>query len=153
MGVYLLIIVVVDSYYRGEYIIFDRLWWKSELCKFVGFIFMFFSELFVFMFIVIILDCLICIIFLLKLKCLGIKQVFVVMLCIWIVVIVFFGILLFGLDYFDNFYGRFGVCLVFYIMLDKLKGWEYFVFVFFVLNFLFFLVIFILYLWMFLVVK
>lgn len=153
MGVYLLIIAVVDSYYRGEYIIFDRSWRKSELCKFAGFISTFSSELSVFTLTVITLDRLICIIFPLKLKRLGIKQASVVMPCIWIVVIVLSGIPLFGLDYFDNFYGRSGVCLAFHITPDKPKGWEYSVFVFLVLNFLSFLVIFISYLWMFLVAK
>lgn len=153
MGVYLLIIAVVDSYYRGEYIIFDRSWRKSELCKFAGFISTFSSELSVFTLTVITLDRLICIIFPLKLKRLGIKQASIVMPCIWIVVILLSGIPLFGLDYFDNFYGRSGVCLAFHITPDKPKGWEYSVFVFLVLNFLSFLVIFISYLWMFLVAK
>ena len=153
MGVYLLIIAVVDSYYRGEYIIFDKSWRESDLCKFAGFISTFSSELSVFTLTVITLDRLICIIFPLKLKRLGIKQASIVMPCIWIVVILLSGIPLFGLDYFDNFYGRSGVCLAFHITPDKPKGWEYSVFVFLVLNFLSFLVIFISYLWMFLVAK
>jgi hypothetical protein len=63
MGVYLMIIAVVDSYYRGVYIIFDRAWRSSDLCQFSGFISTFSSELSVLTLTVITLDRLICIIF------------------------------------------------------------------------------------------
>lgn len=55
--------------------------------------------------------------------------------------------------YFDNFYGRSGVCLALHITQERPNGWEYSVFVFLVLNFLSFTTIAIAYLWMFFVAK
>lgn len=153
MGVYLLIIAVVDSYYRGKYFISDKTWRESDLCKFAGFISTFSSELSVFTLTIITIDRLICIIFPLKLKRLGIKEMLIVMPCIWILVTVLSGAPLFGIDYFENFYGRSGVCLALHITPEKPKGWEYSVFVFLVLNLVSFLTILISYLWMFLVAK
>ena len=68
MGGYLLIIAVVDSYYRGVYIIYDRSWRNSDLCRFSGFISTFSSELSVFTLTVITLDRLVCIIFPLRVR-------------------------------------------------------------------------------------
>lgn len=38
MGIYLLIVAVVDTYYRDVYIAHDEEWRHSALCKFAGFI-------------------------------------------------------------------------------------------------------------------
>lgn len=153
MGVYLLIIAVVDTYYRGIYSIYDKIWRESFLCKFAGFISTFSSELSVFTLTVITIDRLICIIFPLKVKRLGLKKAFVVMPCVWTLVFFLSASPLLGFDYFSNFYGRSGVCLALHITPDKPKGWEYSVFVFLVLNLVSFLVIFISYLWMFMVAR
>lgn len=153
MGVYLLIIASVDSYYRGNYFIYDKLWKESSFCKFAGCISTFSSELSVFTLTVITFDRLICIIFPLKLKRLGIKQACIVMPLVWIVVLGISTIPLLEMRYFSNFYGRSGVCLALHITPEKPKGWEYSVFVFLVLNFVSFLLIFLSYLWMFLVAK
>ncbi|XP_069137842.1 G-protein coupled receptor GRL101-like [Argopecten irradians] len=153
MGVYLLIIAVVDTYYRGIYSIYDKSWRQSDLCMFAGFISTFSSELSVFTLTVITLDRLICILFPLKMKRLGLREALIVMPCIWLLVLVLSAAPLMGLDYFSNFYGRSAVCLALHITPEKPRGWEYSVFVFLVLNFISFLVIFISYLWMFMVAK
>ncbi|KAK6167360.1 hypothetical protein SNE40_021407 [Patella caerulea] len=153
MGVYLLIIAVVDSYYRGVYISYDKTWRQSSLCHFAGFISTFSSELSVFTLTVITLDRLICILFPLKMRRLCLKEAMFVMACVWLVVFIMAVIPLIGLDYFTNFYGRSGVCLAFHITPSSPPGWEYSVAVFLVLNFVSFLVIFLSYFWMFIVAK
>ena len=153
MGAYMLIIAVVDSYYRGKYILYDKIWRESDLCKFAGFISTFSSELSVLTLTVITLDRLICIVFPLKMKQIKLKQAVLVMSLLWISVLVISSIPLVGMNYFENFYGRSGVCLAFHITNSKPKGWEYSVAVFLVLNFVSFLVIFFSYLRMFFVAK
>ncbi|XP_046351101.2 G-protein coupled receptor GRL101-like [Haliotis rufescens] len=153
MGVYLMIIAVVDSYYRGVYIIHDHFWRASALCRFAGFISTFSSELSVFTLTVITLDRLICIIFPLRLKRLGLKEATVVMILVWLIVFILSTLPLMGLDYFENFYGRSGVCLALHVTQKRPTGWEYSVAVFLVLNFVSFVAIFLSYLWMFIVAK
>lgn len=153
MGVYMMIIAVVDSYYRGKYILYDRFWRESDLCRFAGFISTFSSELSVLTLTVITLDRLICIIFPLHLRRLKLRDAFYVMLFVWTLVLAISAVPLAGIDYFGNFYGRSGVCLAFHITNSKPKGWEYSVAVFLVLNFISFLVIFFSYLRMFFVAK
>jgi len=153
MGAYLMIIAVVDAYYRGNYILHDRSWRESVLCKIAGFLSTFSSELSVFTLTVITLDRLICIIFPLHVRRLKLKDALFVMSIIWLAVVLLAAIPLFGIDYFGNFYGRSGVCLAFHITNSKPRGWEYSVAVFLVLNFLSFLIIFFSYLRMFFVAK
>ncbi|XP_063432567.1 G-protein coupled receptor GRL101-like isoform X1 [Mytilus trossulus] len=153
MGVYLMIIAVVDTYYRGNYYIYDRYWRESVMCKFAGFISTLSSELSVLTLTVITLDRLVCIIFPLKLKRLGMKEALIVMPSLWVLVVFLSACPLMGIEYFENFYGRSGVCLAFHITPDHVGGWEYSVFVFLVLNFVSFLLIFLSYLWMFFVAK
>lgn len=149
MGVYLMIIAVVDTYYRGIYMVHDRFWRESPMCKFSGFLSTLSSELSVFTLTLITLDRLICIIFPFRMKRLGLKEAKIVMLILWIFVILLSVIPLLGLDYFHNFYGRSGVCLALHITPDKPRGWEYAVFVFLAVNLVSFAVIFLSYLWMF----
>ncbi|CAG2236616.1 G-protein coupled receptor GRL101 [Mytilus edulis] len=153
MGVYLMIIAVVDTYYRGNYYIYDRYWRESVMCKFAGFISTLSSELSVLTLTVITIDRLVCIIFPLKLKRLGMKEALIVMPSLWVLVVFLSACPLLGIEYFENFYGRSGVCLAFHITPDHVGGWEYSVFVFLVLNFVSFLLIFLSYLWMFFVAK
>ncbi|XP_060551778.1 G-protein coupled receptor GRL101-like [Ruditapes philippinarum] len=153
MGVYMMIIAIVDFYYRGNYILHDRFWRESELCKFAGFISTFSSELSVLTLTVITLDRLVCIIFPLHFRRLKLRDASYVMCFVWALVLAISAVPLTGIDYFGNFYGRSGVCLAFHITSSKPKGWEYSVAVFLVLNFISFLVIFFSYLRMFFVAK
>ena len=153
MGVYLMIIALVDTYYRGKYFRYDRFWRESALCKFAGFMSTFSSELSVFTLTVITIDRLVCIIFPLKMKRLGMREALIVMPALWTLVLFLSASPLVGIEYFNNFYGRSGVCLALHITPDHVGGWEYSVFVFLVLNFVSFLLIFLSYLWMFFVAK
>lgn len=71
----------------------------------------------------------------------------------WLIAIVLAGLPLSSLRYFDNYYGRSGVCLALHITHERPNGWEYSVFIFLVLNLLSFTLICCSYLWMFIVVK
>ena len=53
-----------------------------------------------------------------------------VILIVWTVVVLLSSLPLSSLSYFDNFYGRSGVCLALHITSDKPNGWEYSVFIF-----------------------
>ena len=134
MGVYLLIIAGVDIKYRGVYIVYDLLWRHSPWCKFAGFLSTFSSELSVLTLTVITIDRLISIIFPFRFKRLGRKEAHIVMATLWCIVLLLAAIPLMGSDYFENFYGRSGVCLALHITPDKYNGWQYSVFIFLVLN-------------------
>ncbi|XP_029633576.2 G-protein coupled receptor GRL101 isoform X2 [Octopus sinensis] len=153
MGVYLMIIAVADTYYRGSYILYDKLWRSSILCHFAGFIATFSSELSVFTLTVITLDRLICILFPFRSHRMGLKEAQLAMLALWIFVFFLSAVPLFGIEYFKDFYSRSGVCLALHITPDRPRGWEYSVMIFLAVNLLSFLIIFISYLWMFIVAK
>ncbi|BFZ11083.1 hypothetical protein BsWGS_14121 [Bradybaena similaris] len=153
MGVYLIIIASVDTHYRGVYIIHDEAWRKSSLCQFAGFVSTFSSELSVLTLTTITLDRLLCILFPLKRMRLGLRQAMTVMSFIWCLVFLLAILPLVGIDYFEGFYRRSGVCLALHVTPDRPSGWEYSVAVFLVLNFVSFLLIAFSYLWMFTVAK
>ncbi|CAL1535733.1 unnamed protein product [Lymnaea stagnalis] len=153
MGVYLLIIATADTYYRGVYISHDENWKQSGLCQFAGFVSTFSSELSVLTLSTITLDRLICILFPLRRTRLGLRQAIIVMSCIWVLVFLLAVLPLLGFSYFENFYGRSGVCLALHVTPDRRPGWEYSVGVFILLNLLSFVLIASSYLWMFSVAK
>ena len=134
MGVYLLIIAGVDASYRGHYIIYDLVWRHSSLCKFAGFLSTFSSELSVFTLTLITIDRLVAIIFPLCVKRLRMREARVAMLFLWTVALALSAAPLLPVEYFDNFYGRSGVCLALPITNDRPDGWAYAVGVFIVLN-------------------
>ncbi|CAG2173986.1 unnamed protein product [Oppiella nova] len=157
MGIYMLIIAGVDAYYRGIYFIVDAMWRQSTLCHFAGFLSTLSSEFSVFTLTVITLDRFVTIVFPLKFRKIKMKNACIIMSLLWIVCIALSAVPLvvplMDLNYFDNFYGRSGVCLALHITQERPNGWEYSVFVFLVLNFLSFTTIAIAYLWMFFVAK
>ncbi|RUS76500.1 hypothetical protein EGW08_015725, partial [Elysia chlorotica] len=141
MGVYMVIIAVVDTHYRGVYSLYSTQWTNSRLCKFAGFISTFSSELSVLTLTTITLDRLMCILFPLKRIKLGLKQAFIVMALIWMFVFFMSLLPVLGFEYFGNFYGRSGVCLALPVTPDRPPGWEFSVGVFLVLNLASFLLI------------
>ncbi|KAH9496643.1 hypothetical protein Btru_009916 [Bulinus truncatus] len=153
MGLYMLIIAVADSLYRGVYVAYADIWKQSGFCQFAGFVSTFSSELSVLTLTTITLDRLVCILFPLRRARLGLKQASIVMCFMWILVFVLASLPLLGFGYFENFYGRSGVCLALHVTPDKRPGWEYSVGVFIVMNFTSFLLIASSYLWMFSVAK
>ena len=153
IGIYLLIIAGADFHYRGVYIVYDQRWRRSELCQAAGFLSTFSSELSVCTLTLITIDRLISIIFPFKIKNLEIKTARIVMCIMWVCVIVMAALPLMPIEYFQNFYGRSGVCLALHITPDRPSGWEYSVFIFIGVNLLSFFIIFLSYLWMFVVAK
>lgn len=153
MGLYLLVIAVVDLHYRGVYNIYDKGWRDSALCQFAGFLSTFSSELSVFTLTVITVDRFVAIIFPFTFKRLDMRDARVLMVFMWALVALLAVIPLFDIDYFDGFYGRSGVCLALHITNDKPNGWEYAVFIFLALNCVSFVAIITSYIWMFLVAK
>ncbi|CAG5122918.1 unnamed protein product, partial [Candidula unifasciata] len=153
MGVYLMVIAVVDSYYRGVYMLHDQVWRSSYLCRFAGFISTFSSELSVLTLTIITLDRLVCILFPLRLTRLSVRDATVAMVVVWLLVLLISVVPLLGIPYFLNFYGRSGVCLALHVTPARPAGWEFSVAVFLVLNLVSFLVIAASYIWMFIVAK
>ncbi|XP_022091156.1 G-protein coupled receptor GRL101-like [Acanthaster planci] len=136
MGVYLLIIAAVDSFYRGHYIIYDKEWRNSGLCHFAGFLSTFSSELSVFSLTIITLHRLLSILFPFRIKDIEYSGAVRVMVVAWLIVIFLAVLPLTGVPYFGNFYGRSGVCLALHITRNWPPGWEYSVFIFLVVNFI-----------------
>ena len=153
MGVYLLIIASVDLKYRGVYIIYDLFWRHSGLCKFAGFLSTYSSELSVVTLTVITIDRFISIIFPFRMKRLGMRDARIVMATMWGVVFALAAVPLMDIPYFENFYGRSGVCLALHITPQKPSGWQYSIFVFLALNMMSFFVIFLSYMWMFVIAR
>ncbi|KAI8764290.1 G-protein coupled receptor GRL101, partial [Biomphalaria glabrata] len=153
MGIYLLIVAVVDTYYRDVYIAHDEEWRHSALCKFAGFISTFSSELSVFTLTIITIDRLICIILPLRMTRLSVREATYTMLFIWLLVFFISVVPLMDIPYFQNFYGRSGVCLALHITPQRPPGWQFSVAIFLVLNFVSFLIIALSYVWMFLVAR
>ncbi|XP_026810792.1 G-protein coupled receptor GRL101-like isoform X1 [Rhopalosiphum maidis] len=153
MGSYLLVIAVVDWYYRGVYFIHDSDWRRSSMCNVAGFISTFSSELSVFTLTVITLERLLAIIFPFKVRRLEMDFTRILMAVCWLLAIIISAIPLFNIHYFRNFYGRSGVCLALHITPDKPNGWEYSVFIFLFVNLGSLLLISGSYLWMFFVAK
>lgn len=153
MGVYLVLIALVDYRYRGVYFIHDSDWRKSSLCAFAGFLSTLSSEQSVFTLTIITMDRFLRIIFPLKFKRFKMANARLVMFSTWLTAMFIAGIPLTTLDYFQNFYGRSGVCLSLHITHQRPNGWEYSVFVFLILNFFSFFFIAIAYVWMFIAAK
>ncbi|XP_077990597.1 G-protein coupled receptor GRL101-like, partial [Glandiceps talaboti] len=151
MGMYLMIIAAADAYYRGHYFIYEKLWRDSTFCRIAGFLSTFSSELSVFTLTVITVDRLICIVFPFRFKRLEFQGACRLMAVLWTTVFLISGLPLFGINYFGNYYGRSGVCLAFHITPDKPDGWQYSVFIFFLVNFINFLIILLSYVAMFIV--
>ncbi|XP_037074744.1 G-protein coupled receptor GRL101-like [Pollicipes pollicipes] len=134
MGVYLLMIAVVDQYYRGRYSVHEQDWRSSSLCNLAGFVSTFSSELSVFTLTVITLDRFLVIIFPFHLDRLEMSRTRAIMLVGWTGVTLLAATPFLPLDYFSGFYGRSGVCLALHITPDYPPGWQYSVFVFLILN-------------------
>lgn len=143
----------VDVYYRGYYAIFSEQWKRSSLCQFCGFLSTLSSEASVFILTIMTTDRFVAITY--PLRNISLKRcgAYKALLLIWILAFIIALIPLTGIEYFNDFYARSGVCLPLHLTADKPAGWEYSVFVFLVLNFVSFLGIFVLYLLMFVKIR
>lgn len=146
--------LIFHHFFRsGNYFIVDATWRQSSLCHFAGFLSTLSSEFSVFALIVITIDRLITITFPFRIYKMRMKDAKIIIAALWLVAIVLSGLPLIQVHYFDNFYGRSGVCLALHITNERPNGWEYSVFIFLVLNLISFTLICGSYLWMFIAAR
>lgn len=132
----------------------DADWRQSSLCHFAGFLSTLSSEFSVFALLVITIDRLITITFPFRIYKMRMKDAQLIIAILWLVAIVLSGLpLIRHLPYFDNFYGRSGVCLALHITNERPNGWQYSVFIFIVLQIAAFTLICGSYLWMFIAAR
>ena len=143
MGVYLLIIAIVDHTYRGSYIMHEEEWRNGFLCRSAGMLSMLSSEMSVFTMLVMTLDRVKAIVFPFRFNHLRLtlKSTLIVCACLWTFFLVLSVIPMFDGPYFDNFYGQNGVCLPFTLRNIKGSGWEYAMSIFNIINLAAFLII------------
>lgn len=150
MGIYMIVIASVDSYYSGRYIENSQAWRTSWLCQLMGCVAVIASESSVMCLLVMTLDRFVNIVFPFSSFKLSITAVRILMGIIWSIIIFIATVPLFGTSYFHGtFYSRSGVCVSIHITNQKTPGWEYSVSIFHGLNFIVFFVIFITYIYMF----
>ncbi|KAA0199954.1 hypothetical protein HAZT_HAZT012068 [Hyalella azteca] len=130
MSVYLLMIAGVDLHYRGVYAAYEEQWRTSASCQLAGFISTLSTESSVISLTIITVDRLLVIKFPFGDRRLDMRVTRAMMLGMWVVVTFLAALPLANIAYFDNFYGRSGVCLALHITSDKPNGWEYSVLIF-----------------------
>ncbi|XP_078356633.1 G-protein coupled receptor GRL101-like isoform X2 [Oculina patagonica] len=139
MGVYLMIIAILDNVWAGDYFSHD-ITWRSEYCKLAGALSVLSSEVSVLMLTIITADRLISIVFAFKCSRLTLKGSYVICGAVWICGAVIAIVPCFDIPYFYNndrhygYYGRSSVCLPLQLSPKRLAGWEYSVGVFIALN-------------------
>ena len=140
MGVYLLILAVNDTAWKGVYYKHYFPWRDSGLCIVAGVIATISNEVSVFTLLVTTLDRLICIVFPFRFQRLSIKKVAFIMAVVWSIgILIALAPLLDDAYFFDedgkvNLFGQTSVCLPFMLSRERSAGWEYSVFVFVALN-------------------
>ena len=141
MGLYMLILAVLDTMWKGEYFKYD-VWWRiSPGCQFVGAISMLSSEVSVAMLTITTADRLVCVVFALRLNRLTVKSAYIICLCVWVVGIIISILPITGIEYFHEksreigFFARSAVCLPLQLSRERPAGWEYSVAIFIILNF------------------
>ena len=159
MGVYLLIVAIQDTKWRGDYFKYDIAWRSGVLCQVAGALSMLSSEVSVLTLTAITTDRLICIVFPFKFKRLNLRKTCIICIVIWTFGFVISFLPITKIAYFYdkkndvNFYGRSSVCLPLQLSADRPAGYEYSVSVFIGLNFVSFMFILIAYVVMFWYVK
>ena len=154
MGIYMVTLASVDSYYRGVYIEHAESWQGSWLCTALGFVSSLSSEASVFTLCLISADRFYKIVFPLHGAKFGMKKARIATVFLWILAVVVAGIPLFPIKYFDGkFYSRSSVCLSLHITSETSPGWEYSWTIYHGLNFSCFLFIFVSYSYLYRVVK
>ncbi|XP_053380122.1 uncharacterized protein LOC123556154 [Mercenaria mercenaria] len=142
MGVYLIIIAVVDSLYRDKYIFKDEQWRNSKLCVTAGILSTVSSEASVIFVCLITLDRLLVIKYPFGTVKIGPKNAHIVCLISWIFAIALALVPIIFTDFFQNsFYSRSGVCIALPLTRDKPPGWMYSVAIFVGLNFCTFILV------------
>ena len=152
MGLYLLIIAIVDVKWQGNYFEHDRTWRSSAVCNTAGVLSMLSSQVSVMTLTILTADRLMRIVFTFRFSPLTRKRAIFLCIGTWVIGLLMSIIPVFGIGYFyDNeekfgFYSRSSVCLPLQLSEDKHIGWEYSVAIFIAVNFASFMFIFFAYL-------
>ena len=135
MGVYLLIIAVADSIFRGIYVYHDEYWRNSAWCVLAGVMASLSSEASILFMCLITLDRFLVIKFPLGQKKLAKTTGKRVSIALWLIALFLSTIPLFPISYFDHvFYAQSGVCLALPITRARPPGWGYAVGLFLAFN-------------------
>ncbi|XP_048583834.1 uncharacterized protein LOC5504590 isoform X1 [Nematostella vectensis] len=159
MGVYLLLIAIMDTKWQGEYFKHDIEWRSGIGCQVAGILSMLSSEVSVLILTVITADRLACIVFPFKFKRLKKRSATFTCTVVWIFSLVISVLPVAGLEYFYDkkgyfgFYGRSAVCLALQLSEDRPAGWEYAVVIFIGVNLVAFMFMLFAYIAMFWTVK
>lgn len=159
MGVYLLIIAIVDARWQGEYFKHDIAWRLGIGCKIAGILSMLSSEVSVLILTIITVDRLMCIVFPFKFHRLSYKRALIICACTWLFGVLISVLPIFEISYFYDdvkdfgFYSRSAVCLPLQLSADRPVGWEYAIAFFIGLNVVSFMFILFAYVAMFWTVK
>ena len=152
MGLYLLIIAIVDVKWQGNYFEHDGTWRSSAACNTAGVLSMLSSEVSVMTLTILTADRFMRIVFTFRFSPLTRKRAIFLCIGTWVIGLLMSIIPVFGIGYFyDNeekfgFYSRSSVCLPLQLSRDKHVGWEYSVAIFIAVNFASFMFIFFAYL-------
>ncbi|XP_052071161.1 G-protein coupled receptor GRL101-like [Mytilus californianus] len=126
MGVYLGIIAVADMFYSGNYILHDRKWRDSLVCKFAGIIAAISCEASVNFIMLTTLDCYLMVKSPFGRRRMTYKTAKISTFVCWVFVIIIAVVPIFNTSYFSNtFYSRTAVCLALPFSRQKVSGWEY----------------------------
>ena len=148
MGVYLLLIAIQDTRWKGVYFQHDLQWRAGGLCQFAGALSVLSSEVSVFTLAVITADRLVAVVWPLQFKRLTAKSAHVICVSLWLLgaLVAFFP--LFGVAYFKRqdqdsatYFGRSAVCIPLQLSSERTPGWEYSASFFVALNFAIFVFI------------
>ena len=144
MGVYLVIIGSFDVIYRGEYIIYAEQWKSSVFCAVAGFLSTTSSEMSVYLLLLITFDRVRALMFPFSKLRLTTSRSCAVVAVGWVMSLTLALIPAVATSAFGHhFYGQNSVCLPFTLRHTKVKGWEYSLVIFVVLNLAAFISIFI----------
>ena len=146
MGIYLIGIASVDTYYRNEYIKYATSWKNSAWCATLGVLASVSSEASVFTLLAITVDRLISIMWPFSSLKITLSRAQFLLVLIWVLATATAVAPLIPFSYFDGkYYSRSGVCMSLHITEEATPGWEYSVAIFHGLNLLSFMLIFVAY--------
>ncbi|XP_071128650.1 G-protein coupled receptor GRL101-like [Mytilus edulis] len=142
MGVYLGIIAVADMYYSGNYILHDREWRASLVCKFAGILAAISCEASVNFIMLTTLECYLMVKFPFGRRRMTYKTAKILTFVCWGFVIIIAVVPFSNTSYFSTmFYSRTAVCLALPFSRQKVSGWEYSTAIFVFYNSIAFIVI------------
>lgn len=156
MGLYMVTLASVDTYYRGVYIEYADSWRQSWLCQILGFLNTIASEASVFILCLISGDRFYNIVFPFKAMKSGkggLGKIKYIMAGVWFLAFFLAVLPIFPLEYFEGgYYSRSGMCISIHLTNEYSPGWEFSVAIFHGLNFSCFMFIFMSYAYMYHVV-